>query len=82
MVTVNIPAVKKNFTPYFTTSNPPSIDKKRPGIATSHIRLLAEVKLNPYSAIIRGSKGGIACMEKRKANIVKKLVKRILRRPT
>jgi hypothetical protein len=40
------------------------------------------VKLNPYSVIIKGSRGGIACMEKRKANMVKKLVKRILCRPT
>ena len=81
-VAINIPVVKKNFTPDFATSNPPRIDKKRPGIATSHIRLLAEVKLNPYSAIIKGSRGGIACMEKRKANMVKKLVKRILCRST
>lgn len=75
------PTVRSVRTPYLPIRRPPRIDMNRPGTATSHKRVPVMVKLVPYSWIIIGNSGGMACMEKMKANLARKLTKSALDSP-
>ena len=68
--------------PYFPVKRPPKIDIKRPGNATSNMRLLATVKPILNSCTIIGKSGGIACNVKIKENLVIKPTKSALNFPT
>jgi hypothetical protein len=72
------PLINNGLTPYFQDSNPPIIDIRMPGIATNQTRVLAIVKVRENSSIKTGKIGGIACNEKIKENLVKKLTSKAL----
>jgi len=78
---IDSPIIKNILTPYFPVKMPPNIDMKTPGKATSHMRLLAMVKLNLNSSIINGNMGGMACIEKIKENLVRKATIRAMDLP-
>jgi hypothetical protein len=59
-------------------SRPPKIERKTPGSAASHARLLAAACVNPNSPIKIGSNGGIDCIENKKATEEKTATKRFL----
>jgi hypothetical protein len=63
-------------TPNLPVSTPPKMERKTPGSAASHTRLLAEACVNPNSPVKVGSNGGIDCVEKRKATDEKTATKR------
>jgi hypothetical protein len=75
------PTVRSVRTPYLPIRRPPRIDMNRPGTATSQRRVPVIVKLVPNSWIIMENSGGMACMEKMKANLARKLTKSALDSP-
>lgn len=72
------PVISNGLTPYFQDNNPPIIDIRMPGTATSQTRVLAIVNVRENSSIKIGKIGGIACNEKMKENLVRKLTSKAL----
>ena len=72
------PIINNGLTPYFQDNNPPIIDIRMPGTATNQTRVLAIVKVRENSSIKTGKIGGIACNEKMKENLVRKLTSNAL----
>ena len=72
------PIINNGLTPYFQDNNPPIIDIRMPGTATNQTRVLAIVKVRENSSIKTGKTGGIACNEKMKENLVRKLTSNAL----
>ena len=75
---INKPIVSSFLIPYLPVKRLPKIDIKRPGIATSNIRLLATMNPILNSCTIIGNNGGMACNVKIKENLVIKLTKSAL----
>ena len=75
---VRSPLISNVLTPYFQDSNPPIIDIRMPGTATSQTRVLAIVKVRENSSISVGKIGGIACNEQMNENLVRKLTSKAL----
>jgi hypothetical protein len=75
---ISSPLISNFLTPYFQDSNPPMIDIRIPGTATSQTRVLAIVKVRENSSIKMGNIGGMACNEKMKENLVRKLTSKAL----
>ncbi|MGO9645032.1 MAG: hypothetical protein ACLPY5_09825, partial [Candidatus Bathyarchaeia archaeon] len=75
-VIIPAPTTANRLTPNLLVSTPPKIERKTPGSAASHTRLLAVACVNPNSPIKVGSSGGIDWVENRKAVEEKTATKR------
>ena len=75
---IRSPLISNVLTPYFQDSNPPIIDIRMPGTATSQTRVLAIVNVRENSSISVGKMGGMDCNEKMNENLVRKLTSKAL----